>query len=257
MWVAAAAVAVWTAPTVAVGQIAEHVRGVDDGVVRFAYETRDGVEVCDQGIRIGEHHMWWRSRGSGDRAQDCRVGVVEVELEVRNGEVRGVDIVRGLDDRVQGAEDLGTVSAPDASAYLLSLAYQGATHDGAEEALMPAMLADVEDIWRDVIDVAKDRSVHEGVRKNALFWLGQEAADAATEGLADVALDEDEDQEIRNSAIFALSQRPDDEGIPALMEVARTGDHAETRRTAMFWLAQADDDRVVAFFEDILIRRIR
>jgi len=71
------------------------------------------------------------------------------------------------------------------------------------------------------------------------------------------SLAEDEDQEVRNAAIFALSQRPDDEGLPALMELARTGAHAETRKTAMFWLAQSGDERVVAFFEEILLRRNR
>ncbi|MDA0329009.1 MAG: hypothetical protein O2958_08380 [Gemmatimonadetes bacterium] len=70
-------------------------------------------------------------------------------------------------------------------------------------------------------------------------------------------MDPDEDQDIRNAAIFSLSQRPDNEAIPSLMEVARAGNQAETRRTAMFWLAQSDDERVVRFFEDILLGRIR
>ena len=188
---------------------------------------------------------------------NCRFGTAEVELEVRDGLVRDVDIVRDLDERTSGAIDLGDVSPEVAARYLLSLAYDGATADGAEEAVLPAMLADVDDIWRDLLHMARDRRLHEGVRKNTLFWLGQEAANAATQGLAEVALDEDEDQEIRNSAIFALSQRPPDEGIPVLMEVARSGEEVETRRTAMFWLAQSNDERVVDFFEEILLGRIR
>ena len=84
-----------------------------------------------------------------------------------------------------------------------------------------------------------------------------DAAEAATGGLAGVAWDEDEDQEIRNAAIFALSQRPTDEGLPILMELARTGAEAATRRTAIFWLAQSGDDRVVPFFEEILLAPVR
>jgi hypothetical protein len=41
------------------------------------------------------------------------------------------------------------------------------------------------------------------------------------------------------------------------MEVASGGEEAETRRTALFWLAQSNDERVVDFFEEILLGRIR
>ena len=34
-------------------QLAERVGAVDDGSVVFRYPIRDGVEVCDQGVRIG------------------------------------------------------------------------------------------------------------------------------------------------------------------------------------------------------------
>lgn len=244
-------------PQAAPAQIVERVAAVADGTARFSYATRPEVAICDQGIRVGERRVWWRSGGRDDVSTKCRFGVAEVELEVRNGLVRDVDIVRDLDERTWGAVELGEVSPEMAARYLLSLAYDGATADGAEEAVLPAILANVDDVWRDLLDMAKDRRLPEGVRKKTLFWLGQETADAATHGLAEVALDEDEDQEIRDSAIFALSQRPPDEGIPVLMEVARSGEEAETRRTAMFWLAQSNDERVVDFFEEILLGRIR
>jgi HEAT repeat protein len=115
------------------------------------------------------------------------------------------------------------------------------------------MIADVEDLWRDVLALARDREAESSVRASALFWLGQEAADAATAGIASVAADEREDQEVRDAAVFALSQRPRDQGVPALIELARTAREAETRRSAMFWLAQSGDDRVLPFFEEILL----
>lgn len=255
-WLALAAAL--AAPQAVSAQLAERVREVDDGTVRFAYETKPGVEICAEGVRIGEHRMHWRAYGEDDdRGRDCRMGVAEVELRVRGGAVRDVALVRDLDERRAGAVDLGEVGADEAARYLLSLAYDGATRDAAEDAMMPAMLADATDVWRPLLDIAQDRDVPEDVRRSATFWLGQEAAAAAGEGLGDLARDESEDQEIRNAAIFALSQRPDDEAVPTLMEIARTGREAETRRTAMFWLAQSDDERVVAFFEQILLGRIR
>jgi hypothetical protein len=236
-------------------QLADRVADVEDGTVRFAYETKPGVEICDQGVRTGDHHMNWRTR-RGERASGCRSGIAEVEVSLRAGRVRDVELVSDPDDR-RDAVDLGEVGPEEAARYLLSLPYEDATADAAEDAILPAMLADADDVWRDVLRLAEDRSLDEDIRKSATFWLGQEAAEAATEGLSGLALAEDEDQEVRNAAIFALSQRPDDEGLPALMELARTGEHAETRKTAMFWLAQSRDARVVAFFEEILLRRNR
>ena len=245
-------------PQGADGQIARRVAHVDAGTVRFEYATKRDVEICDQGVRIGDRHMRWRSRGWDDDARNCRIGSAEIELRVQDGVVRDVELLYRERDRTPGAVELGEVAPGEAARYLLALAREeGATSQGAKNAIFPAMIADVDGLWRDLADIALDRDLLEGVRKNALFWLGQEAADAATDGLAEVALDEQEDQEIRNAAIFALSQRPHEEGTPVLMELARTGREAETRRSSMFWLAQSDDDRVIRFFEDILLGRIR
>ena len=143
-------------PQAAPAQIAERVAAVADGTARFSYATRPEVEICDQGIRVGDRRMRWRSGGRDDQSRNCRFGAAEVELEVRGGLVRDVDIVRDLDERTSGAVDFGDVSPEAAARYLLSLAYDGATAGGAEEAVLPAMLADVDDIWRDLLDMAKD-----------------------------------------------------------------------------------------------------
>jgi HEAT repeat protein len=245
------------APQFAGGQVASRVAGVGTGTAVIEFATKDDVEICDQGIRMGEHHMRWRTRNGNERPTNCRYGSAEMELEVRNGRVTDVDIVRRDRDRTRDAVDLGSISGQEAADYLLGLVYEGASANGAEEAIFPALIADADEVWRDLVPIAQDRDVAEDVRKQSLFWLGQEAAEAATDGLADVALDEDEDQDIRDSAIFALSQRPREEGVPVLMELARTGREADTRRTAMFWLAQSGDERVVDFFEEILLGRGR
>jgi HEAT repeat protein len=118
-----------------------------------------------------------------------------------------------------------------------------------------AMIADVDEVWRDLFDIARDPSIQQEVRASSLFWLGQEAGDAVTTGIAAIAADEREEQEVREAAIFALSQRAGDVGVQPLMELARTAREAETRRAAMFWLAQSEDPRVLAFFEEILLGR--
>src|SRR5690606_22602875 len=145
----------------------------------------------------------------------------------------------------------------DAVDYFLDLARAAAPRGVGEDAVFAAMLADVADVWRDLLDIARDPSLRQDVRRASIFWLGQEAGGAVTAGIAAIAADEREEQEVREAAIFALSQQPDDLGVAALMDLARTAREAETRRSAMFWLAQSDDARVVEFFEEILLTTTR
>ena len=68
----------------------------------------------------------------------------------------------------------------------------------------------------------------------------------------ETADDGSEAQGIRDAAVFALSQRPEGESLPALMSLAKEAEHADTRRSALFWLAQSDDPAVPEFFAEIL-----
>lgn len=253
-WLALLVLAV--APVAAAGQeLARRVAQQPDGTVRFSFPVREGVEICSRGVRMGGSRMHWTDGGRVAGDEVCRSGPADVEVRVASGVVARVEVLRAGEAGRSGARDLGQVSAGEAARYFVQLARTGATERGARDALFPAVLADVPDLWRDLLSLARDRGLPSEVRTSALFWLGQEAADAATEGLAEVARADDEEQDVRDAAVFALSQRPADEGVPVLMELARTAEQAKTRRTAFFWLAQSKDPRVVPFFEEILLGR--
>ncbi len=121
-----------------------------------------------------------------------------------------------------------------------------------EEAILPAILADSATVWPDLLEIARDTSLPGLTRKSALFWLGQAAGEAATSGLTEIVDDDAGDLEVRKTAIFALSQRPRDEGVPALIEIARSNPHPSLRKQAFFWLAQSEDPRAIALFEEVL-----
>ena len=262
----------WAAPRAVATQTAvrveEAVRATGDGWLRFAFDTRDGVEICPRGIRYGENR--WvgslRARGRLDDGVGCAPGPAEVQLEVRDGTVRRVELPGAGRAEARDARDLGHIEAVEAARYFVELAEGGgsggaardasrsASRRAARDALLPAFLADVPEIWRDLARLARDRALPSEVREGALFWLGQEAASAATAGIAAVAVDEREEQEVRDAAVFALSQRPAEEGVPILMDLARSAEQAETRRAAFFWLAQLEDERVAPFFEEVLLQ---
>lgn len=228
------------------------VADIQEGRVRVTFPTRDGVEICHQGIRMDGHRMLWQSRRGGDAATGCRPGPARVELRIRGGRVRDVEVLTRRDSGSPGGQDLGEVGAREAVEFFLQLARTASTGGAGDEAVFPVILARVDEVWRDLLELARDQTAPEDARESALFWVGQEAAEAVSSELADVAVEE-EGQEVRDAAVFALSRRPDDESLPYLMDLAQTAPHPETRRSALFWLAQSRDERVPAFFEEILL----
>ncbi len=253
----AAATAVLLSGTHLEGQLLQRISATNDGTIRIAYDVKPGVEICDRVIRTGSHRTMTWSDGRNDPGI-CITDVVEVDVAIRRGVVTDVEIVRPSEAVPSGVRgQVEHLEPTRAVAFLLELARSGSTEDAAEDAIFPATLADADETWRELIHLARDPTVHRGVRKNALFWVGQEAADAATEELSGVALADDEEQDVRDAAIFALSQRPENQAIGSLIEIARSAEQAESRKSAMFWLAQTEDERVVSFFEEILLGRSR
>jgi hypothetical protein len=196
-----------------------------DATVRLAYATKPGV--CGNGDRGVSMH------GTSDGwTSDCERGPAHVTIRVRGGEV--TDIATRVGGRwlpKDGVTDLGTVPSREATRLFLSLARRD--DGGADEAIFPAIIADSADVWRELLSIARTPTLRKDVRKSAVFWVGQEAADAATRGLREVAGDASIDRDVRESAVFAL------------------------RRSAIFWLGQSEDPRALAYFEEVLAAPVR
>jgi len=221
-----------------------------DATVRLSYASRPGV--C--GGSNGNISM---SDGDDERdgwTSDCEKGPVRVAITLKQGAVTQLTTrVGGRWLPRSGVTDLGTVSATEASQLMLAIARKGGT--AAEDAILPAILADSVTIWPDLIKLAKNPNVATDVRKSAVFWVGQAAAVAATQGLVEVVGDAAVNRDVRESAVFALSQRPDNEGVPALLATARNDKDAKIRKSAIFWLGQSEDPRALAYFEEVLAGR--
>lgn len=225
----------------------------DDATVRLEYRIRENVELCrggglriDRGARTVHRSRWSNSEW-------CGPGPAVLHLRIRNGRPSRVDLEPRppVDRRPERLRALGRVSAPAAAHAMLALARR-APGEAAEDALVAAVVADSATVWPELLELARNPEMPRGLRKAAVFWTGQLAAERATEGLREiVALDRD-DLEVRTAAVFSLSQLPPDAAVPALRDVARTAPHPKLRRSAFFWLAQVDDPRVPAFFEEVL-----
>jgi hypothetical protein len=183
----------------------------------------------------------------------CQFGPVRVLLRREDGEVKDADVNIG-GSAPAAASNLGAVTTSEASTYIAGLARTASRHV-ANQVLSALHFADGE-YWPPLLELARDRSVGTEVRKTAIFWLGQAAAEKATAGLHGILGDSSEELDIRKQALFALSQQRSEVAVTALIDVAQTSREPELRRTALFWLGQNHDDpRVLALFEKILLGR--
>ena len=253
-------------------RLGARVAAAPDGTVRLSFAARPGVcgdgrhvialdcadGTCGRGRGRGRHSITFDGDFDGDEVEyDCEPGPVRVSLTVRTGRVQSLRTYVGgrwVAPRGDAAvTDLGTVASRDAVEFLLGLATQEDA-GGGEEAILPLTLADSVTVWPLLLKLARDDRAPRRTRRQAVFWLGQAAGDAATRGLADLIDEGDVDRDVKEQAVFALSQQPHDAGVPALIRIARTHPEPGVRRKALFWLGQSGDPRALALFEELLTK---
>lgn len=221
------------------------VAGAPDGLVRMSYASKPGV--CGRGQDV-------ISRSGPRDGWDCDEGPVRVALDVRGGKVTAVRTYVGgrWGQAAVPVTELGTVSAPAAAKYLVRLAEQGVRKG---DPILAATLADSAVVWPDLLRIGRNPDLPRETRRQAVFWLSQDAGEAATRGLADLAEDQKQDRDVREQAVFALSQLDDDRGTEPLIRLAKTNPDPAIRKKAIFWLGQSDDPRALALFEELLTRK--
>ncbi|HVX87294.1 MAG TPA: HEAT repeat domain-containing protein [Gemmatimonadales bacterium] len=215
--------------------------------ITFTFLGKEGVCGNGENFNLGGVRQ---SRGPGD--WDCEEGPVRVTLQMNGRQVMRIrTTVGGVPPT--GADDLGEVAPAEAADWLLDLAERGEGRP-SQEAVMPAAVARDVVVWPRLAAMAKRRSLREETRKQAIFWLGQQAAEVAVGPLEEVLRD-DPEREMQQMALFALTQQRSDRAIEILLRTARTHRDKEVRRTAFFWLGQSEDPRGIRLFEEVLAGR--
>lgn len=104
-----------------------------------------------------------------------------------------------------------------------------------------------------VMNIALDPKESIEMRKQALFWAGQNGG-ASTESFATL-YDKMTDSEIKEQLIFVFSQRGRDiKALEKLMDIAKNDKDKALRTKAVFWLGQSRDPRALKFIEDLISR---
>jgi HEAT repeat protein len=270
--IAAAALAVVTAPTLAQNTLAQRVGHSPDGVVHVQFDPRpgtcgDGKDVI--GYRKALFAESFQSIGDWN-APNCRPGPMRVALWVANGRVTRIKTYVGGDwartsDRVT---DLGQIPSSEAASYFFALIPQieGGGRGDKSRILLPAVLADDPSALPRLISLARDDARLDETRRQAIQWIGLLGdarvvpvlvAYARGGGAAPAGEDFDDDEGgpgekgLATAAMAALSTLENGAGVPALIDLARTGSSG-TRGAAVFWLGQTGDPRAFAALHGVI-----
>lgn len=234
--------------------LAQRVARAPEGRVQFSFATRDGV--CGDG-RSYIHLSSASSNqvyGSFDdvSSEPCMRGPARVVLDRAEHQVVGLRVFVGPPSN-DGAADLGTVSAGDASAYLLQLAdtAQGAV---SRDAILPAMLADSVDNQRALVVLARDRTRSRETRRSAIAWLGRVAgADRSLPAtLVSIAADDEDNPSVRQQALSTLARLPGGGGMASLITLADDAQGGWVARTALSVISSSGDPRARDYLRGVV-----
>jgi HEAT repeat protein len=104
-----------------------------------------------------------------------------------------------------------------------------------------------------LIDMAKDKTLDHESRKNAIYWAGQQRA-VDMDQLNTIYEQARGDNDVQNQVIYVYSQRRESAAVDKLMAIAKTDQNVEMRKTALYWLGQKNDPRVVQFLRDLIMK---
>ncbi len=89
-------------------------------------------------------------------------------------------------------------------------------------------------------------------RKDAVFWIGQQAKSDDVIQFLENVVREDSDPEVRKHALTALVHAPQNLGVPALISLAKSHPDNAIRREAIFWLGESKDSRAMEALVEIV-----
>jgi hypothetical protein len=100
-----------------------------------------------------------------------------------------------------------------------------------------------------IMGIALNEQESVELRKQALFWAGQEGG-----SITDLVnlYGRMSNPEMKEQLIFVYSQRNDKAAVDKLVDIARNDPNTEMRKKALFWLSQSNDPRVADILQQII-----
>jgi HEAT repeat protein len=144
---------------------------------------------------------------------------------------------------------LGQKQTAENASYLRSLYGKLRSQELKKKVLFSLSQMGGEENGRWLLGVARDTSQSLEMRKQALFWAGQDGVsiDELTKLYANV-----KDKEMREQLIFVYSQRDEPAALDKLIDIAKSDPSPDLKKRALFWLGQSEDSRAVQALQEII-----
>jgi HEAT repeat protein len=146
---------------------------------------------------------------------------------------------------------LGQRRSDENSQFLRDLFAKTSNHDAQDKILFSISQTRNTGNEQWLLDQAVNAKNTMEIRKQALFWAGQNGSvDMAKLG---ALYDRATEEEFKNQVIFVLSQRSKSpEAIDKLIDIAKNDKNKELRKQAIFWLSQSRDPRAAKAIMEIV-----
>jgi hypothetical protein len=230
--------------------LANRVAVASERSVQFSYPAKAGV--CGDGrtyISTGPGNYY--GSYSTNSSDQCVAGPVRVVADLADRNVIALrTYVGGATPVVDaGVTNLGTVTAADATDYLLGVASRADGRVG-RDAIFAALIADGGDLSSKLLEIGRDQNRPLETRRAALSGLVRSDAgqlDKIGAALVQIATNDADAQGVRTAALSVLSRLDHGTGIQPLVQLANGNITSWVGRESMTVLARSGDPRARQF----------
>jgi HEAT repeat protein len=93
-----------------------------------------------------------------------------------------------------------------------------------------------------LIDTARNQSIADGVREQAIYWIAQGNREQAVDVLIQL-YDGEKTDELKDRLLYWLAQSASERARAKIVEIARSGDRPKLRERAIYWIAQRSGEQ--------------
>ena len=244
------------------------------------HETRETDDILldaaieDPDEEVRHQAVFWLGQLSSDEAVSALESILQdaddIELKKKvifslsqHGSSRAMELLRGVvvdknahpETREQAIFWLGQEGSSDDVELLMDMYGQLESSELKEKIIFAVSQNSHRDGDEWLLGLARDAREPMELRKNALFWVGQEG-DIDAADLRDL-YDDASAFDLKEHVIFVLSQRDERDAVEEMIAIARGERDEELRNKAIFWLGQTDDPMAAEFLAELINRPTR
>ncbi|MBO0861631.1 MAG: tetratricopeptide repeat protein [Chloracidobacterium sp.] len=93
-----------------------------------------------------------------------------------------------------------------------------------------------------LLDTARNQSIAESMREQAIYWIAQQRRDQTLDALIQL-YDGEKDAGMKDRLLYWLAQSNNERAITKIVDVARGDNDSALRDRAIYWIAQRGDER--------------